>query len=65
MIVRCDAVENMFLEIHNWCKWLDCNMGKWARIVSFYIFLTCARLNNLLANNVIGLILQTEMCMCK
>ena len=24
-----DAVKNyMFLEIHNWCKWLDCNMEK-------------------------------------
>ena len=29
MIVRCDVVENyMFLEIHNWCMWLDCDMGK-------------------------------------
>ena len=22
------------LEIHNWCKWLDCNMGKLQRICS-------------------------------
>ena len=28
MIVRCDAAENYMLEIHNWCKWLDCDMGK-------------------------------------
>ena len=21
------------LDIHNWCKWLDCNMGNWLRIV--------------------------------
>ena len=29
MIVGCDAAKNyMFLEVHNWCKWLDCNMGK-------------------------------------
>ena len=29
MIVGCDAAEKyMFLEIHNWCKWLDFNMEK-------------------------------------
>ena len=29
MIVRCDVVEIIFyLEIHNWCNWLDRNMGK-------------------------------------
>ena len=28
MIVGCDAAENYVnLEIHNWYKWLDCNMG--------------------------------------
>ena len=42
----------MFLEIHNWYKWLDCNVGKLPRIVSFYIFLTGARLNNLTPDNV-------------
>ena len=27
-IVRCDLAKNyMFFEIHNWCKWLECNMG--------------------------------------
>ena len=34
----CDAAENyMLLEIHNWCKWLDCNMGE-PRIVIFLPF---------------------------
>ena len=37
-----------YLEIHNWCKWLDCDMEKKPRIVCIYIFLTGARLNNLI-----------------
>ena len=24
----CAAENYMLLEIHNWCKWLECNMGK-------------------------------------
>ena len=29
MIVRCDAVRSIYsLEIHNWYKWLDGDMGK-------------------------------------
>ena len=43
------------LEIHNWCKWLDCNMGKYPRIVSFCVlFHMDARLNNLIPDKVIG-----------
>ena len=42
----------MFLEIHNWYKRLDCIVGKLPRIVSFYIFLTGVRLNNLIHENV-------------
>ena len=41
----------MFLDIHNWCKWLDFNMGKQPRIVRLYIFLTGARLNKLIPDN--------------
>ena len=53
MIVGCDAANNYnFLEIHNWYKWLDCNEGKLPRFVDFYIFLTGARLNNLIPANV-------------
>ena len=37
MIVRCDVVKNYIsMEIHNWCKWLDCDMGKWPRIACLY-----------------------------
>ena len=43
------------LEINNLCKWLDCNMGKLSRIISFYTFLTGKRLNNLIPDNVMGL----------
>ena len=25
----------IFLEIHNWCKWLDCNMGEVAKNYKF------------------------------
>ena len=45
----------MFLEIQKWRKWLDCNMRKNPRIVSFYVFLTGTRLNNLIPDNVMGL----------
>ena len=39
--MRCDVAENyMFLEIHNWWEF---NVGKWTRIISFYIFLTGTR----------------------
>ena len=65
MIVGYDATENyeyMFLEIHNWCKWLDCNMGKLLRNLSFYMFLTGARLNNLLPDNVMGLKILKWKC---
>ena len=56
MIVGCDAAENyMFLDIHNWCKWLNCNWGKLPRIERFYIFLTGARLNSLIHDYVMGL----------
>ena len=28
-IVGCNAAKSyMFLEIHKWCKWLDCNKGE-------------------------------------
>ena len=63
-IVECDPAKNyMFLEIHN-CKWLDCNMAKWPRIVCFYIFLTGERLNNLLPDNIKGIIILKQKCTC-
>ena len=44
-----EAPKNyIFLEMDNWYKWLDCNVGKLPGIVGFYIFLTGARLNNLI-----------------
>ena len=35
------------LEIHNWFKWLDCNIVKYELHV-FTVFLTGAHLNNLI-----------------
>ena len=40
-------------------------MGKLPGIVSFYIFLTVARLNNLIYDYVMGLETEMEMCMQK
>ena len=54
----------MFLEIHNWNKWVDCNVGKLPRIVGFYIFLTGTRLNNLTPDNVMGLKILKRKCVC-
>ena len=54
----------MFLEIQNRYNWLDCNEWKLPRIVSFYIFLTCARLNNLIPDNVMGLKILKRKCAC-
>ena len=67
MIVGYDAAKNcLFLEIHNWGNWLDCNVGNFPRIVAFYIFLTGARLNNLPPDNIMGFLkIETEMCMWK
>ena len=45
----------MFLVIHNWYKWLDCNVGNLPRIVCFYIFFTGTRLNNPIPDNIMGL----------
>ena len=49
MIVRCDAVKNyiFLLEIHS-CKRLDCNMGSSQELHVIIVFLTGARLNNLI-----------------
>ena len=50
MIMECDAVENcMFLEILNWCKWLDCSNQV------FTYSLTGTKLNKLIPDNVMGL----------
>ena len=64
MIVGHDAAKiYMFLEIHNWCKWFDCNMGKKLRIV--HIPYRCnieqpdTRQHNGMTNS------ETEMCMWK
>ena len=56
----------MFLEIHNWCKSLDCNMGKYAKNCKFlHIPNRCkieqpdTRRCNGIKNS------ETEMCMWK
>ena len=64
MIVGCDAAENYVLRDSQLVKWLDCNMAKSPRIVSFYIFLTGARLNNLLFDNIMELKIPKRKCAC-
>ena len=54
----------MLLEIHNGCNRLDYNVGKLPRIVSFYIFLTGARLNNLIPDDVMKLEILKQKCAC-
>ena len=66
-IVRYIATENyyalsMFLEVYNWCKWLDSNVEKKPRIICFYIFFTGARLNNWIPNNIMGLKILKWKC---
>ena len=63
----CDAAKNNIYSKRfiNWCKWLDCNEGKLPRIVSFYIFLTVARLNNLIPDNIMGLNILKQKCACR
>ena len=51
----CDAAENYVIRDSQQMKWLDCNMGDVARIVSFHIFLKGARLSNQIPDNVLGL----------
>ena len=40
----CDAARNMFLEIHNCGKQLDCNVGKLPKLHVFTVFHTGTRL---------------------
>ena len=58
MIVRCDVVENyMFLRDSQLVKWLDCNKrnrGSSHELYVSIVFLTGARLNNLIAYSIVG-----------
>ena len=61
-IVGCDAAKNYVLRDSQLVKWLDCNIVKYPRIVCFYIFLTGARLNNLIPQKVMGLKILKRKC---
>ena len=60
--MECDAAENYIY--CNRSKWLVCNVGKLPRIVNFYTFLTGARLNNHIPDNVMGLKILKWKCAC-
>ena len=43
----------MSLDIHNWCKWLNCNIRKCSHdLCVLAVFLTGARLNNEIVTNI-------------
>ena len=66
MIVGCDAAKNyMSLEIHNWCKWLDCDM-EGAKNCKFLHSSYRCKIEQLDTRQHYGIKnSETEMCICK
>ncbi len=62
MFVRLDADKNyMLLEIHNCCKWWDCNM---VTNLFLHIIPYRCRLNNLIPDSVVGIEILKRKCAC-
>ena len=44
----------MFIEIHNWCKWLDCNMGELAMNCMFLMYSFRSKIEQSDTYNIMG-----------